>query len=108
MRWQCPLLRLVALTTASHSAVFIPERWHAGTVTIDPDIAARAIQHDPERAGALLAVLRSVDEGDLRADGPVGTADGAATARCSGGLSSHAPGARFEVVESRMPDAGSR
>ena len=39
-------------------------------MTIDPDIAARAMQRDPERAQALLAVLRSVDEGDLSADGP--------------------------------------
>lgn len=43
-------------------------------MSIDPDIAARAMEYDPERAGALLAVLRSVDEGDMSADGPAGAA----------------------------------
>lgn len=47
---------------------------HTGLVAIDPDIAARAVERDAERAEALLAVLRSVDEGDLAADGPAAVA----------------------------------
>ena len=43
-------------------------------VSIDADIASRAMERDPERAEPLLAVLRTVDEGDLRADGPAGSA----------------------------------
>ena len=41
---------------------------------IDPDVAARARANDPERAGALLAVLRSVEDGTLAADGPAAVA----------------------------------
>jgi hypothetical protein len=43
-------------------------------VEIDPDVVAKALASDSHRADALLAILQSVEDGTLTADGPAAAA----------------------------------